>query len=957
MELSELEVILECVRKEAPTFFLAETSARRMMDWPTDRLSAELREVDTLPKSLPKTWLKSALTELLLDRQLKKASGDYFSLDRGLGKIVAQTQKEYLADLFREQGKEKILSLISGLANPCDSCQTSQKLCRLSLAEENYQFLKRCDPSLRDEGIEAVKAAEKEKHLSFEVVASFFNTISRNYDCLREISPKTRKKTLVLLINEIRSKGELVGCGGELNLDKAIKKSLKRLRLEQSEYEQLEARISSLIGDYSAHSKKLGQEISEQICWYRQNSCLPGMLDRVTLPNADFHAAKCLTKFYQEKYPHLKNFEPDLALIIAQKIGTSLKEWKFWPFGDIEEMTKNLLQFGTEISSSAKLEIQKGLLDFLGNLILSTKPKREFSTTPAPKKYWDQVMEISGSYLSLLKIQQSKKNFGQRLMEEIATRTYFPLPNPESGLMELKDEEYFQKRAGKKTFPPLGSIFDRAVKLKTLCDLYSQYLAGKEIEFPPADLAVLVADFSEKSDFLKNKIETLFRILSGQQCQTLEEVAECAEMNLRLKDTGYEVVKKIGPGTYKEVYLARDRFGRRGALKRIDPQAEAAVREKGLSLQEMLSRDLIINPFDLKHPNVCSTLPVCTPEETFILEELYELTLEDFLKQMHSSGRFAARSVDITNLEMEPQVSSLLYHIPLNVPITPKRYLKSLSGMRNDPATTLLFPYSELILDLVTQLVAGLQACHQKGIVHADLKTNNIGIKNDLTVVLSDFGMATLDQGIRARKDPCSVYIRDIKLLEPNSRPDWRSDYWAVGSILYRLCTGRFPFSQEPAAFSEKEREEYIQTMQKAYHQGNWREILQENLRNFLPGGFEIGNFILDGKGKIVGKDVFLEPCLDNPEIMEKIKAFLQMCFRLSGKEITIGPSFLEDCLTGIGSELEHLKRDKFGQTVKVQSLDKVRKYFKEADRTEIVKKDSIFRYRVFCSAKEFYSD
>ena len=103
-------------------------------------------------------------------------------------------------------------------------------------------------------------------------------------------------------------------------------------------------------------------------------------------------------------------------------------------------------------------------------------------------------------------------------------------------------------------------------------------------------------------------------------------------------------------------------------------------------------------------------------------------------------------------------------------------------------------------------LAEALRAIHDKGIVHRDLKPANVLIDNDGNVVLTDFGIATIEGDVRLTASGLMIgtpgFMAPERLSgEPSGPP---SDLWALGAVLYaasarwtvlsrRRCVQRLP--------------------------------------------------------------------------------------------------------------------------------------------------------------------
>lgn len=105
------------------------------------------------------------------------------------------------------------------------------------------------------------------------------------------------------------------------------------------------------------------------------------------------------------------------------------------------------------------------------------------------------------------------------------------------------------------------------------------------------------------------------------------------------------------------------------------------------------------------------------------------------------------------------------------------------------------------------QICSALGYAHAQGVVHLDLKPSNLLIHQDGRLLLSDFGLAHLvQQG--AVEGGTSLQFGSPLYMAPehfDSRPEARSDLYAVGVILYQLLTGKHPFdAATPAAIMRK---------------------------------------------------------------------------------------------------------------------------------------------------------
>ena len=102
-------------------------------------------------------------------------------------------------------------------------------------------------------------------------------------------------------------------------------------------------------------------------------------------------------------------------------------------------------------------------------------------------------------------------------------------------------------------------------------------------------------------------------------------------------------------------------------------------------------------------------------------------------------------------------------------------------------------------LQIAIQVCHALKAAHQKGIVHQDLKPQNIMIDNSGRVFVTDFGLAKSLSGSRAAQSGKSYGTP--KYFSPEQArgqgSDERSDIYSLGAVLYEMTTGTAPFKAD----------------------------------------------------------------------------------------------------------------------------------------------------------------
>lgn len=109
-------------------------------------------------------------------------------------------------------------------------------------------------------------------------------------------------------------------------------------------------------------------------------------------------------------------------------------------------------------------------------------------------------------------------------------------------------------------------------------------------------------------------------------------------------------------------------------------------------------------------------------------------------------------------------------------------------------------------LDVAMQIASALEAAHRAGIVHRDVKPENIMFEPDGTAKLLDFGIAKLTENLSAKpggaeplKTEQGVILGTPAYMSPEQARhqslDCRSDLFSLGVVLYEMVTGNVPFA------------------------------------------------------------------------------------------------------------------------------------------------------------------
>ena len=99
------------------------------------------------------------------------------------------------------------------------------------------------------------------------------------------------------------------------------------------------------------------------------------------------------------------------------------------------------------------------------------------------------------------------------------------------------------------------------------------------------------------------------------------------------------------------------------------------------------------------------------------------------------------------------------------------------------------------------QILNALSFLHRYGVIHCDLKPDNILLFKDGSVKVADFGLTVRNYGQLLSTNVQSIWWRAPEILQNISDYDGAIDMWSYGVILYQLFTGQHLFTEtEPSA-------------------------------------------------------------------------------------------------------------------------------------------------------------
>ncbi len=206
----------------------------------------------------------------------------------------------------------------------------------------------------------------------------------------------------------------------------------------------------------------------------------------------------------------------------------------------------------------------------------------------------------------------------------------------------------------------------------------------------------------------------------------------------------YKILEKLGEGGMGVVYKAQDtKLDRVVALKFLPHHLTEDEAERTRFLQEARAASRLM------HPNVTAIF------------EVNESEGQIYLAMEHVDGKTLKKLI----LEQEP--------------LAVKK-----------------------ALDIAIQMCAGLSAAHEEGVVHRDIKSENILVNARGEVKITDFGLAKFKGASKLTKTGSTVGTAAYMSPEQaqGEDVDSRSDIFSAGVVLYELLTGKLPFRGEHQA-------------------------------------------------------------------------------------------------------------------------------------------------------------
>ena len=205
----------------------------------------------------------------------------------------------------------------------------------------------------------------------------------------------------------------------------------------------------------------------------------------------------------------------------------------------------------------------------------------------------------------------------------------------------------------------------------------------------------------------------------------------------------YKIVEKLGEGGMGVVYKAEDlTLGRFVAIKVFPSISTASAEERARFFQEARLAS------SLNHPNI--------------------VTIHEF-DETDGTAFIVSECVDGKTL------TALMHEGRLSVPT---------------------------MMNIAIQIASGISAAHAKGIVHRDIKPDNVMVANDGPVKVMDFGLARLLGS--SHMTSAGSLIGTFAYMSPEQideqEVDARSDIFSFGTLMYHMATGIPPFTGKTIA-------------------------------------------------------------------------------------------------------------------------------------------------------------
>jgi len=298
---------------------------------------------------------------------------------------------------------------------------------------------------------------------------------------------------------------------------------------------------------------------------------------------------------------------------------------------------------------------------------------------------------------------------------------------------------------------------DRPDQIEDLCHA--------ALQCDPSDRAAFLASACGGDEALCREVESL--LVHADTAEDFIEITALQIIAQRRASTGwddgeaplpvgtrlgqYEIKSALGTGGMGEVYLAEDtRLNRRVAIKLLSTRSANDEEAKRRLLLEARAAAA------LDHPNICA------------IHEVSEAQGRPFIVMQYVEGETLAASMNRKPLDLARALA------------------------------------------VAMQVASALVEAHRHGIVHLDIKPQNIMLAPHGAVKVLDFGLARIAATVGSRTDAASEVTAPVVIAGtmPYMSPeqlrgealDGRSDIFSFGSVLCELLTGAHPFAENSVA-------------------------------------------------------------------------------------------------------------------------------------------------------------
>jgi serine/threonine protein kinase len=251
----------------------------------------------------------------------------------------------------------------------------------------------------------------------------------------------------------------------------------------------------------------------------------------------------------------------------------------------------------------------------------------------------------------------------------------------------------------------------------------------------------------------------------------------------------YQVDALIGEGGFATVY--------KGYQASLDRPVAIKVLNERLShnrgFVERFRREAEAT-FSLKHPNIVQVFDFQEIDGTsfMVMEFVDGPSLRDVLL---GKGGYDARAGEEDATRLREQLDATRLHEDVDGTRLHEEQA-DLSAMKQ-----LTGHYEPLPVGVVAQIAehvcAALTYAHKEGVIHRDLKPDNVLISKDGRALLTDFGIARVQEESRLTRTGATMGTWAYMSPEQFSKPEEvnsRTDIYSLGIMLYELLTGSVPF-------------------------------------------------------------------------------------------------------------------------------------------------------------------